>query len=323
MAKAPRFPSKSPIVLSGPIFKPEDAQELAESTFPLSADDGAATCARLLNEIFRDALQWAGHDEQVPSPRDLDRFYDGVIRNARALADALDIPNSPELMVGGRALGQNGSYLRALVEPDSIEWIGRILNSGQVDRQQEALAVIAEIATAALSAEQRAVIEHDGATERAVGLAAIRALLPIAPHVLNILIGLAELSRDVPVTLPPKTNFERSFLRELFRGLVAVHYAAFRRPPAIEDNKHQPNGRSVVWVEAILRMAAERIERLVVINQLHPDHNARDVVLLFKTAADLSRSAIAARLADARKAADADALYEAWPRLDAKLTPPL
>jgi len=87
----------------------------------LPGDSGAATCARLLNDAFRDALQWAGHDEQVPSPRDLKRFYNGVIRNAGALAEMLGVPGTPEAMMGGGELGVKGSYTGNLVPPDSIK----------------------------------------------------------------------------------------------------------------------------------------------------------------------------------------------------------
>ncbi len=128
------------------------------------------------------------------------------------------------------------------------------------------------------------------------GSEAIKVCLAVVPHVLALIIGLSERAKRVPRPIPDKTNYQRTFFRELFLGLADVHHTIFGCAPRLQNSERDPAGSGVIWVRKILKLAAQRIEGNL-IDGLRCDQDGRvSAVYAVKIVAGLSDWTIADRL---------------------------
>ena len=104
-------------------------------------------------------------------------------------------------------------------------------------------------------------------------------------------------------------NWNRHFLRELFKGLTSDHYQFFRILPQVRDRDNLPEGSGVTWTRGILKTAAENIDGALPRLVPDPYEVRKHAILLVKEASRLAKETIADRLDEARKgfvAADAE-----------------
>lgn len=303
----PKFPTPIPPKLIRPLF-PEDACEVLlreiqrleqQPDFSLSASDGAeisryaddlrddrkaSRLIELLNAMFPAALAWAGHDQQSPAPRDLRDYYASVIDAARRLTEA----------IGGD---------HTVTREHAWEWVKR---GAQPVSGNPSLSALADLARLFTSPEYQEQIRNDfrelGVSERspewgnfvaqATTEAACDSLSALLPNALHLLSGLCQRAHDLERPVANKTNYERTFLREVFLGLFLAHQHVFGRPPEIRDNEREP-GAGTVWARAILQMAARHIQSSLVPRERS---EVRPEVLAIRVASTLTPETIAGRL---------------------------
>lgn len=320
-----QFPVKPTVVLTRPLFDGPDAERLAAIAGMPSISDAAAA-AQIMNEIFAEAVGWAYHDDKIGSHTDRQKFYDAVIKNSAALSSALGLSDDPV----AAALAQSVGGSRP--QPIALQWMRRDLllpyarNEAEqgdlADKQKKLIDDIEDEARAALPLchlnELKAASKAWGATESAVD-AALRAL----PHQLAMLAKLAEYWKTVPASAQHNQKRDRAFRKEIFRGLWFVHEKLFGEL-AISDAAREPNGRSILWIEAVLSAAAARIKAhpvALVAGGCAFEHEVDDVTRMFAGAANLGREAIKTRILGVRENVDNDPIFEGWPRTDAMLSP--
>jgi hypothetical protein len=357
-----QFPVKPTVIFTDRLFEGADAERLAAIAEMPSIPDAAAA-AQIMSEVFAEAVGWAYHDDKISSHTDRQKFYDAVIENSAALASALGLSDNPVAAAFAQSVGGNRATLDEAAEiartcrsrldsvpdlrefglnppqPDALQWLNRDLllqyartpwpkasrgaeQDDLADKQKKLIHDIEDEARAALPLchlrELQAASKGWGVTE-----ASVNAALQALPHQLALLMKLAEYWKTVPVPAPRNKKRDRSFRNEVFRGLWFVHEKLFGEL-AIPDAEREPNGRSILWIEAVLFHAAERIKAhpvALVADGRAFKHDMDDVMRMFAGAASLGREAIKKRILAARQRVDADPIFEGWPRTDPMLSP--
>jgi hypothetical protein len=99
---------------------------------------------------------------------------------------------------------------------------------------------------------------------------AVQWLLEAAPSAIVLLIALADqVAQEAAQMRAHKQNYRRTFRWMLFHWLARAYFHSFRTAPDVIDSIREP-GPATAWVQRVLRLAANRCERIAVIKQ--PGH---------------------------------------------------
>ncbi|MCW5693078.1 MAG: hypothetical protein KIT48_12005 [Pseudolabrys sp.] len=241
MSSAPEFPVRMKQALRRPLFTADEAV----ANIPASVDPTpAANIAATLNRVFDEALTWADHDDRIPSPTALKRFYGNVATAAERL--------------------------RELLGSDAIRWLQRDDLTSRYyggERAVELQKMVDQATVSALMSQPEGYVLALQAKPE-ISLASLREevvgdTIGGIPAALRTIQTLADFWSSIEVVAPAQARFGRAFQREVYRGLAQLHLDRFgelqlgRR----DDLPGDSSGASDQWVNHVAHHALRAVDQ--------------------------------------------------------------
>jgi hypothetical protein len=100
---------------------------------------------------------------------------------------------------------------------------------------------------------------------------AVGLLLDMAPSAIALVVALSDmLASQSDYGRTDKQNYNRTFIRSLFRHLASAYFHAFGKRPNAVDNAGDREGPAAHWADHVLKLAARRTSRIEIVRAKSP-----------------------------------------------------
>ncbi len=264
------------------IFTAEDAEPLFAAARPKRAKESdPERLAMRLNGIITDVAGWARHAGSAPKPSDLQAALTGFRNNCHDLLTRMDLdasgepkPAIPVLTTPMQPWYQwlkSGLYGLMNDAAEAQEATPNTVSPAELDLARTAMLATAIVdpaighRAAADTAKMRAELGQDFPEKSRImvyRVAMASAAIERAGPMLALLAMLAEAAAARPLDDPPKANFQRSYIDDLFIGLADVWFETFGTRPSGVGGDRAPGGPAFRWFRTVLEHAHDMSGRL-------------------------------------------------------------